>query len=140
MESPSSEPGDRALLPVTWTGSKPNPIAAAHVRLVGNSLVFDLSNSMPEKDIALEKQDFGDLYVVLVNGQSVVAPLGRIGYDQYNKAAYERNAGIVTLSIDPYWAMMAAFLRHPDPLVRQYRGALRDGDEGHPNGSEPLYQ
>jgi hypothetical protein len=44
---------------------------------------------------------------VAADAKTVVADLGTIGYDSYNRAAYEATAGIVTLKVDPAAAQKA---------------------------------
>ena len=101
---PQSEPGDRAVLTVNS-----GQVASAHVRFSGDQMVLDLANSVPETGLDLTKLDLGPLSVVAVaaDGKTVVADLGTIGYDRYNRAAYEATAGIVTLKVDPAAAQKA---------------------------------
>ncbi len=96
---PASEPGDRALLTIP-----PGEIVAtAHARIDGDRLAIDLSNSISEVDELLSKQDLGRLNVVAVgeDGETLVETLGTLSYPQYDRAAYERGAGIVTLKLTP---------------------------------------
>ena len=116
---PASEPGDRALLSVP-----PGEIlASAHARLCGDRLAIDLSNSISEVDELLSKQDLGRLSVVAVgpDGKSVVATLGRLSYPQYDRTAYERGSGIVTLKLSPEAASAAA---NADLQIRDGEGNI----------------
>jgi hypothetical protein len=93
---PAHEPGDRALVPV----GAPPPVAGVSARCDDHSLVIDFSNSVPEVDTALEKVDLGPLSVVAIDASGAVQEdLGSIPYKDYNRAAYEASAGIVTLPL-----------------------------------------
>ncbi|AKI99454.1 hypothetical protein ATI61_109343 [Archangium gephyra] len=105
---PAHEPGDRALLS---TEAQTGPVVAtAHARLSGSRLTLDLSNSVSETGVDLVKQPLGDLSVVAVDPASGkdLATLGTFDYSQYDRAAYERSSGIVTLPVDPGVASQAA--------------------------------
>jgi hypothetical protein len=92
---PAHEPGDRALLP-----PQNSPLGAAHARIKGTMLTLDLSNSVPEIDRELTKQDFGTLTVAAVDPLSHSASdLGSFNYSQYDRAAYEASAGLVSISL-----------------------------------------
>jgi hypothetical protein len=94
---PAHEPGDRVLVP---PGS--SPLASAFVRFDDPTLTLtlDLSNSVPEIDKNLTKQDLGPLTVVAVDPASqAVTNLGSFDYNQYDRAAYEASAGIVTMPL-----------------------------------------
>jgi hypothetical protein len=124
---PPSEPGDRALLMV----SQDSPMASASARLTADRLTLDLGNSVPETDIDLKKMDLGDLTAVAVgpDGQTVVATLGTFGYAAYDREAYDRTAGIVTLKVDAAAARAAQTadiqLRQTDGTVLLAETALR---------------
>jgi hypothetical protein len=123
---PASEPGDRALLT-----RQPPSMASAHVRLSADRLTLDLANSVPETGVDLTKQNLGDLTAVAVaaDGKTVVATLGTFGYDAYDRAAYERSAGVVTIKVDPAAAHAAQAadiqLRQKDGTVLLAEAALR---------------
>jgi hypothetical protein len=91
---PVHEPGDRALLP---QGDSP-PLQTAHARLDGTALTLDLSNSVPEIDQKLTKKNLGTLTVTAIDplNQSTT-DLGSFAYSQYDRAAYEASAGLVTI-------------------------------------------
>jgi hypothetical protein len=92
---PAHEPGDRTLVPV----GKPS-IAGVSARCNGDALVIDFSNSIPEADAALEKADLGPLAVDATDDSGAVKEnLGSISYTEYNRAAYQASAGIVTLPL-----------------------------------------
>jgi hypothetical protein len=104
---PVCEPGDRALV-----NADPNPqaptVETAFARLAGNTLTLDLSNSISEIDLDLTKNDFGELSVTTVDPKSnKPVTLASFGYGQYNKDAYVKTAGIVTLTADPAAAAIA---------------------------------
>jgi hypothetical protein len=103
---PAQEPGDRALL----TMPPAELVASAFARLADNQLTIDLSNSISEVDDLCNKQDLGPLTAVVVepDGQTVIATLGSFDYDLYNRNAYERASGIVTIAVDPEAAEAAA--------------------------------
>jgi len=112
---PAHEPGDRALIqtPTSSAGS-------AYCRFNGDTLVLDLSNSIPEVDKDLTKQDLGPLSVVAVDPATQESTdLGSFGYDQYDRAAYEATAGIVTV---PLTAGTTAALADKDIQVRDASG------------------
>jgi hypothetical protein len=92
---PAHEPGDRALI---QAGN--SPLGSAYARLNDTTLTLDLSNSVPEIDKNLTKQDLGTLSVVAVDPKSnAFTSLGSFGYNQYDRAAYEASAGIVTIPL-----------------------------------------
>lgn len=95
---PMHEPGDRALIAVGKTPA----VGTASARCNGDSLVIDLSNSVPEVNAALMKQDLGTLSVVAVDSfGKVEQELGSIRYSSYDRTAYEASAGLVTLALRP---------------------------------------
>ncbi|WGS53295.1 hypothetical protein LFL96_19670 [Paraburkholderia sp. D15] len=95
---PMHEPGDRALIAV---GESP-AVGTASARCNGDSLVIDLSNSVPEVNAALMKQDLGTLSVVALDSSGKVQQeLGSIRYPSYDRTAYEASAGLVTLALQP---------------------------------------
>jgi hypothetical protein len=101
---PIHEPGDRALLQAPNTA-----VGSAHGRVSSTSITIDLSNSIPEIDRDLTKQNLGTLSVVaLGSGGSSDVVLGTLPYDQYDRAAYEASSGIVNLSLTPQQAQAAA--------------------------------
>lgn len=81
--------GDRALLQ-----ANSGPIATASARLEGTRLTIDLANSIPETGPDLTKQDYGPLAIV-ANGVQIAT----IATSEYDKAAYEATAGIVTCTL-----------------------------------------
>jgi hypothetical protein len=99
---PPHEPGDRTLL---TTGD--HSIATAFARVSNDRLTLDLSNSIAETDRQLTKKDLGTLAVVAVSGSTVTA-LGQLRYADYDKAAYERTCGIVSLPLTAQQANAAA--------------------------------
>jgi hypothetical protein len=123
---PASEPGDRALLM-----TQDSAMASAFARLTADRLTLDLGNSVPETGVDLTKLDLGDLTAVAVgpDGQTVVANLGTFGYDKYNRDAYDRTGGIVTLDVDAGAAQVAQTadikLRQKDGTVLLAETALR---------------
>jgi hypothetical protein len=88
-DEPSHEPGDRTLIPV---GN--SPLGSVFVRLTDTSAIIDLSNSVPEIDKNLTKQNLNILSLATADSAT---SLGSIAYNQYDRAAYEASAGIVTL-------------------------------------------
>ncbi|MFC4705125.1 hypothetical protein [Paraburkholderia caffeinitolerans] len=104
---PVHEPGDRALIQV---GAQP-AVGTASARCNVDSLVIDLSNSVPEVDVALTKQDLGRLSVVAIDQSGAVQQeLGSIPYKSYDRTAYEASAGLVTLPLAPGMAEKIAVL------------------------------
>ena len=124
---PAQEPGDRALLSVPPA----ELVATAFARLDDNRLTIDLGNSISEVDDLCNKQDLGPLTAVVVgpDGESVTATLGTFDYGQYNRNAYERASGIVTLDVDPEAAAAAQDadiqIRGSDGTVYLSESALR---------------
>ena len=106
-------------------------VASAHVRFTADQLTLDFANSIPETDLNLKKQDYGDLTAVAVatDGKNRHPTLGTFGYDAYGKEAYEASAGIVTLKVDPAAAQKAQTadiqLRQKDGTVLLAETALR---------------
>ena len=101
---PAHEPGERTLVP-----GGTSPLGSAYARVNGNTLTLDLSNSVPEIDKDLTKQNLGSLTVAMVDPVSkVVTNLGSLNYNQYDRAAYESSAGIVTLALAAGVASAAA--------------------------------
>jgi hypothetical protein len=112
---PEHEPGDRALIQVANS-----PVASAHVRVGGTALALDLSNSVPEVDKNLAKQNLGVLSVVAVDpGTQAVTNIASFGYSQYDRAAYEATAGIVTV---PLGSSIAEALANKDIQIRDSSG------------------
>jgi hypothetical protein len=92
---PAHEPGDRVLCPAGQS-----PLGSAYARLGATALTLDLSNSVPEIDDNLKKQDLDDLTVVAVDPDTnATTRLGTFSYAQYDRAAYEASAGIVTVPL-----------------------------------------
>jgi len=92
---PAHEPGDRALCPAGQS-----PLGSAYARLDAKALTLDLSNSVSEVTEDLKKQDLGPLTVVAVDPATQArTPLGTFKYGDYDRAAYEASAGIVTLPL-----------------------------------------
>jgi len=101
---PVNEPCDRVLLE-----SANSPVATAHARLTGDSVTLDLSNSISETGLDLVKQDLGDLTVVAIDRNTEkLTKLATFGYAEYDRTAYLRTSGIVTLKVDPATAAAAA--------------------------------
>ncbi len=96
------EPAERPLIEFAQA-PPPTPLAGTpYARVASDSLTLDLSNCIPEIDDDLTKQDYGDLSVVAVNPSTqVTTPVASFGYGQYDRAAYEASAGIVTLPLAP---------------------------------------
>lgn len=93
-QEPAQEPGDRTLVPgVRGLGS-------IWARINGSKLVLDLSNSLPEVDKDLKKEDLGTLEVGTVDSDGKnFAHLASFDYSKYNRKAYEASAGLVTLDL-----------------------------------------
>jgi len=111
---PAHEPSDRALIQVAQSP------ASSHVRVNAAVLAVDLSNSVPEVDKSLTKQDLGTLSIVAVDPNTqAVTNIGTIAYTQYDRAAYEATAGIVTI---PLAAGTAPTLADQDIQIRDSSG------------------
>jgi hypothetical protein len=114
----TSEPSERVLRPA---GAQP-PIAGAFARIDGQRLTLDLANSIPETDANLTKLDLGPLTVAAVDAAGKdVAVIGALPYAQYDRAAYERAAGIVTLPLTQQSAKAAS---ENDLVLRQADGTV----------------
>jgi hypothetical protein len=101
---PAHEPGDRPL--IQFAVAAPG---TAYARIQGDTLTLDLSNSIPEDDDNLKKHDYGTLNIVAVDPISkAITNLGSVSYNQYDHAAYEASAGIVTIPIAPRAAQAAS--------------------------------
>ena len=97
-DEPVHEPGDRALV---LSRSNCN-VGPASARCNPTSLVIDLSNSVPEVDAALTKQNLGTLSILAVDQSGGLQHLlGSIPYSSYDRQAYEASAGIVTVPLAP---------------------------------------
>src|SRR5258707_42997 len=97
---PAHEPSDRTLINVpNGDHTKAPTVVAAHVRITPNSIVLDLSNSVSETDLTLTKANVGDLRVVAVPSNASPVTLATFAYAQYDKTAYEKTSGILTLPI-----------------------------------------
>ncbi len=83
---PASMPGDRPL-----SGSLGN---TAFARVDGNRLDIDMGNTVRETDVQANKQDLGPL-TVSVGG----SPVTTLSFADYDKAAYDKTSGIVTVSL-----------------------------------------
>jgi hypothetical protein len=127
---PPNEPGDRTLLTDEAPIMRVAMMGSAFVRLAADSLTLDLGNSVPEIGTDLTKFNLGDLTAVAVGSDGqLVATLGTFGYDKYDREAYERAAGIVTIKVDPAAAGAAQTadiqLRKSDKTVVLAEAALR---------------
>ncbi len=97
---PVCEPGDRALVTGPDDPQGPPSVGAAFARLDGRTLTLDLSNSISEVDLDRTKHKFGALSVVAVDPKSgKPVTLASFDYPQYDKDAYDKTAGIVTLAV-----------------------------------------
>lgn len=96
---PVHEPGDTALLSVS---NKPfvTSMATAFARVDDTSITLDLSNCIPETDLALTKLDLGTLQLITLDASNNATQLGDISYAQYNKKAYDSGSGILRLTLD----------------------------------------
>ncbi len=98
---PIHEPAERPL--IQFAQGQPGKTAlpgTSYARVASDSLTLDLSNCIPEMDNALTKQDYGDLTVVAVDPSiQATTQVATFGYGQYNQAAYEASAGIITLPL-----------------------------------------
>ncbi|HEY6141606.1 MAG TPA: hypothetical protein VI670_27925 [Thermoanaerobaculia bacterium] len=103
-----SEPCGRTL--VAQNAGPPGQVflGTAQARLAGSSVVLDLSNTTPETGLDLTKKDYGDLTLAAVPSGGDPIALATIPYKKYDKEAYERTSGIVTLPIGPEAATLAA--------------------------------
>jgi hypothetical protein len=106
---PAHEPGDRVLAPPPPPPPPTPAPGSAYARLDQTTLTLDLSNCVPEIDKNLTKQKLGTLTVVAVDPASqAVTTLGSFGYNQYDRAAYEASAGILTVPLAAGAAQSAA--------------------------------
>jgi hypothetical protein len=123
---PGDVPGDRSL-----ATRDEGTIGSAWARVSTHQVTIDLSNAVPETGTDLHKTDLGELTVVAVgpDGKTVEAKLGSFKYPAYDREAYDRTAGIVTLPLDPGVAGKAAHhdlqLRKADDTVLLQETALR---------------
>ncbi|MDH5673192.1 MAG: hypothetical protein OEZ06_13635 [Myxococcales bacterium] len=90
---PAHVPGDRFLV-----GGDHPLVSSAYAAVDGDSLVLDLSNSISETGFDVEKADLGTLTVTARACPPV--QLGSIRYEDYARAAYEKNSGLVCLPLD----------------------------------------
>ena len=103
--------GDRGLIQ-----SATQRIATASARLASNALVVDLGNSIPETGPDLAKKDLGTLGIFA--GDTQIAALQPGDYD---RAAYEQSAGIVTLPLSPASQQLA---QTGDLSIRDAKGIV----------------
>ena len=96
---PAHEPGDRAML-----AASQNPdefVGSASALINDNALVVDFSNSISETDLAMTKQDLGPLTFFAVDVKtSKKTELATIVYEQYNRTAYLKGSGIITIPLE----------------------------------------
>jgi hypothetical protein len=92
---PGSVPGDRSLV------TQRQDIGSAWARVSTHQVTIDLSNSIPETGVDLQKTKLGDLTLVAVDDQGKPTPLGTFTYAAYDREAYDRTAGLVTVPVDP---------------------------------------
>ena len=59
---------------------------------------LDLIDTFPESDRAAHKADFGSVRVQVINGEAVT-DIAILSYNDYNKEAYETQAGIVDITL-----------------------------------------
>lgn len=115
---PAHEPGGRAL--VLAPGA--SPLGGAHCRIDSDKLTLDFSNSVPEIDKNLTKQDLGTLSVGYVDSSSQkFTSVASFGYDKYNKTAYEASAGLIVL---PVTAALVKAAASQDLEIRQADGTV----------------
>jgi len=101
-------PGGRVLFgqnpaPVGNAGGRPARAgpAAAEFHPDTKILSLDLSNTIPELDLNVEKADFGPIAVVVTkDGDST--EIARIESSTYDRAAYEARAGIVDVDVSAH--------------------------------------
>ena len=115
---PAGEPGDRALLT-----RRPKQMASAHVRLSSDRLTLDLANSVPETGVDLTKLNLGNLtaFVVTPGTNTVIGKLGTFGFESYQREAYDKTAGIVSINVEPTAAQAALTA---DIQLRQDNGTV----------------
>ena len=118
---PAHEPGGRAL--VLAPGN--SPLGGAHCRIDSDTLTLDFSNTVPEVDKDLTKQNLGTLSIGYVDSSTQkFATLASFGYDQYNKTAYEASAGIIVLPVTAALAKDAKNAATADLQIRQADGTV----------------
>jgi len=100
---PMAEPGDRTLVPVGGT-----TVAAAFAKATRSRLTIDLGNSIPEIDFEVTKTNLGPLEVQATAPGGDTVSLGTLELADYDREAYDRTSGIVTLDLDPAQAEAAA--------------------------------
>ncbi|MDJ0902982.1 MAG: hypothetical protein QNJ55_29695 [Xenococcus sp. MO_188.B8] len=104
QEEPATAPAGRYLVP----GPKISPQNSSQEIQLGPILAqlnrkqkilsLDLIDTFPECDRAAHKADFGSLRVQLINGEAVT-DIATLSYNDYNKKAYETQAGIVDIPL-----------------------------------------
>jgi hypothetical protein len=106
---PIHEPGDRALVTGPDDPPRAPTVGSVQARFTHDSITLDLSNSISETDLELTKKNFGELSVVAIDpSTNNPVTLCSFDYPQYNKDAYERTSGIITLPVDPAAVTMAS--------------------------------
>lgn len=101
--------GDRGLMQANG-----GPVATASARLVSNTLVIDLANSIPETGPDLSKADLGLLRVFA--GTQQIATLQPTDYD---RAAYEKSGGIVSCALT---SSASQLVQNSDLSIRDSKG------------------
>ena len=106
---PVHEPGERVLITGPGANQDPPPfVGSAFFRVTGDAIALDLSNSISEDGLDLTKHDFGDLTLVAVHPVTHNAvTLATFGYGDYDKDAYVRTSGILTLPVERAAAAVA---------------------------------
>lgn len=97
-DDPIHEPGDRALIPAGAKLSDGADFGPSFAKVGSGRITVDLGSFVPEKNHEADKHDVGDLSLVAVNAGKTVS-LGTIAYGSYDKTAYGKNAGILSLDL-----------------------------------------
>lgn len=102
---PESWPGGRFLVPVSalppiTVGGQPIAFGPSVVEVDQQRglLHLDLGHTIPELTRSMEKPNVGDLFIG-IRDRSQIWELARLAPDSYGRAAYEREAGVVSVPV-----------------------------------------
>jgi len=105
---PIHEPGDRAILqPSDFTVQQNNPLADAHIRVNTDSLSIDFSNTVQNEDLENNPKNLDNLNITATAPDGSKTVIATLDYGDYDKAAYEKGAGIIEKPITAEHALAA---------------------------------
>jgi hypothetical protein len=96
---------------------------------------IDLGTTIPERNGALDKIDFGTMQLALVPPGGAARPFAEVPYAGYDKTAYEAGSGVVDIPADRFLAPVSAadmahhiVVRFVDPAGGATQAGLEEAD------------